>query len=188
MKRFYVQNTIPFCFSYPNSGHHARNILILIMMLHHFQRFFRKKGTSCTSQNWAQKSSLLMDFSSSSSSSSSSVEYYGSDRLSCKMCPSFANGRAIMFQFYGMMLLFVTLWSLISVRNVLVCWFLITQWVIAVSDMTRYQTACNNEAGSCSLALANDQLDAQIFIYLLQSSTCTCFEQYLAHPEAVKLG
>jgi len=24
-------------------------------------------------------------------------------------------------------------------------------------------------------------------IYLLQSSTCTCFEQYLAHPQDVKL-
>jgi len=35
--------------------------------------------------------------------------------------------------------------------------------------------------------LANDQLDAQIFIPLLQSSTCTCFEQYLAHPQEVKL-
>jgi len=31
--------------------------------------------------------------------------------------------------------------------------------------------------------LPNDQPDAQIFlIYLLRSSTCTCFEQYLAHP------
>jgi hypothetical protein len=27
--------------------------------------------------------------------------------------------------------------------------------------------------------LANDQLDAQILIHLLQSSICTCFEQYL---------
>ena len=35
--------------------------------------------------------------------------------------------------------------------------------------------------------LANDKLDAQILIHLLQSSTCTCFEQYLAHPEEVKL-
>jgi len=35
------------------------------------------------------------------------------------------------------------------------------------------------------LTLANDQLDAQI--HLLQSSTCTCFEQYLAHPQEVKL-
>jgi len=34
-----------------------------------------------------------------------------------------------------------------------------------------------------SITLANDQLDAQI--YLLQSSTC--FEQYLAHPQEVKL-
>ena len=38
-----------------------------------------------------------------------------------------------------------------------------------------------------SITLANDQLDAQILIYLLQSSTCTCFEQYLAHPQEVKL-
>ena len=39
-----------------------------------------------------------------------------------------------------------------------------------------------------SITLANDQLDAQIFlIHLLQSSTCTCFEQYLAHPQEVKL-
>jgi len=36
-------------------------------------------------------------------------------------------------------------------------------------------------------ALANGQLDAQILIHLLQSSTCTCFEQYLAHPQGVKL-
>jgi len=28
-----------------------------------------------------------------------------------------------------------------------------------------------------SISLANDQLDAQILIHLLQSSTCTCFEQ-----------
>jgi len=32
------------------------------------------------------------------------------------------------------------------------------------------------------LPLVNDQLDTQILIHLLQSSTCTCFEQYLAHP------
>jgi len=39
-----------------------------------------------------------------------------------------------------------------------------------------------------SITLANDQLDAQRFlIYLLQSSTCTCFEQCLAHPQEVKL-
>jgi hypothetical protein len=37
------------------------------------------------------------------------------------------------------------------------------------------------------LMLANDQLDAQILVHLLQSSTCTCFEQYLAHPQEVKL-
>jgi hypothetical protein len=34
--------------------------------------------------------------------------------------------------------------------------------------------------------LANDQRDAQILIHLLQSSTCTCFEQYLPHPHEVK--
>ena len=38
----------------------------------------------------------------------------------CKMCP-FGDGKAIMFQFYGLTLLFVTIWSPISVRNVLVC-------------------------------------------------------------------
>jgi len=38
-----------------------------------------------------------------------------------------------------------------------------------------------------SITLANDQLDAQILIHLLQSSTCTCFEQYLAHPQEVRL-
>jgi len=39
-----------------------------------------------------------------------------------------------------------------------------------------------------SITLANDQLNAHIFlIHLLQSSTCTCFEQYLAHPQEVKL-
>ena len=38
------------------------------------------------------------------------------------------------------------------------------------------------------ITLDNDQLDAQNFlIHLLQSSTCTCFEQYLAHPQEVKL-
>jgi len=35
---------------------------------------------------------------------------------------------------------------------------------------------------------ANGQLDTQILlVHLLQSSTCTCFEQYLAHPQEVKL-
>ena len=38
-----------------------------------------------------------------------------------------------------------------------------------------------------SITLANDQLDAQVLIHLLQSSTCTCFEQYLSHPQEVKL-
>jgi hypothetical protein len=37
------------------------------------------------------------------------------------------------------------------------------------------------------LTLANDQLDSQFLIHLLQSSTCTCFEQYLAQPQEVKL-
>jgi len=36
-----------------------------------------------------------------------------------------------------------------------------------------------------SSALANDQPDAQILIHLLQSSTCTCFEQHLAHPQEI---
>ena len=37
-----------------------------------------------------------------------------------------------------------------------------------------------------SITLANDQLDAHIFlIHLLQSSTC--FKKYLAHPQEVKL-
>jgi len=38
-----------------------------------------------------------------------------------------------------------------------------------------------------SITLANDQLDAQILIHLLQTSTHTCFKQYLAHPQEVKL-
>jgi len=38
-----------------------------------------------------------------------------------------------------------------------------------------------------SITLVNDQLDAQILVHLLQSSTCTCFEQCLAHPQDVKL-
>jgi hypothetical protein len=38
-----------------------------------------------------------------------------------------------------------------------------------------------------SITLANDQLDAKILIHLIQSSICTCFEQYLAHPQEVKL-
>jgi len=37
------------------------------------------------------------------------------------------------------------------------------------------------------LTLANDQLDEQNLVHLLQSSTYTCFEQYLAHPQEVKL-
>ena len=37
------------------------------------------------------------------------------------------------------------------------------------------------------VSLANDQLDAHILIDLLRSSTCTCFEQYFAHPQEVKL-
>ena len=35
------------------------------------------------------------------------------------------------------------------------------------------------------ITLANDQIDSQILLHLLQSSTC--FEQYLAHPQEVKL-
>jgi hypothetical protein len=38
-----------------------------------------------------------------------------------------------------------------------------------------------------SMTLDNDQLNAQILIHLLRSSTHTCFEQYLAHPHEVKL-
>jgi hypothetical protein len=40
-----------------------------------------------------------------------------------------------------------------------------------------------------SITLHNDQLNVQIFllIHLLQYTTCTCFEQYLAHPQEVKL-
>ena len=38
-----------------------------------------------------------------------------------------------------------------------------------------------------SITLANDQLAAQILIHLLQSSTCTCFVQYLAYPQEVRL-
>jgi hypothetical protein len=37
------------------------------------------------------------------------------------------------------------------------------------------------------ITLANDQPDAQIFLPLLQPSTSTCFEQYLVHPQEVKL-
>jgi hypothetical protein len=37
------------------------------------------------------------------------------------------------------------------------------------------------------ITLSNDQLDTQILIHLLQCSTCTRFEQYLAHPQEVKL-
>jgi hypothetical protein len=38
-----------------------------------------------------------------------------------------------------------------------------------------------------NITLANDQLDVQNLIHILQSCTCTCFEQYLAHPQEVKL-
>jgi len=38
-----------------------------------------------------------------------------------------------------------------------------------------------------AIILDNDQLDAQIFIHLLQSSTRTCFKQCLAHPQKVRL-
>jgi len=44
-----------------------------------------------------------------------------------------------------------------------------------------------NYVNLVDLTLANDQLDAQILIHLLESSTYTCFEQYLAHPQEVKL-
>jgi len=37
------------------------------------------------------------------------------------------------------------------------------------------------------MTLANDQLDSQLLVHLLQLSTCTCFEQYLAHPQEFKL-
>jgi hypothetical protein len=40
---------------------------------------------------------------------------------------------------------------------------------------------------SILVTLGNDELDAQILINILQSSTCTCFEQYLAHPQEAKL-
>jgi len=38
-----------------------------------------------------------------------------------------------------------------------------------------------------SKTLASDQPDVRILIHLLQSSTCTCFEQYLARPQEIKL-
>jgi hypothetical protein len=51
-----------------------------------------------------------------------------------------------------------------------------------------YGVSCKEQKQDRSiLALANDQLDEQILIHLLQSSTCTCFEQYLAHPQEIKL-
>jgi len=38
-----------------------------------------------------------------------------------------------------------------------------------------------------SVTIANDQLEAQIFlIHLLQFSTCTFFEQYFTHPQEIK--
>jgi hypothetical protein len=37
-----------------------------------------------------------------------------------------------------------------------------------------------------NVTIANDQLDAQILIHLLQSSKYTCFEQYLAYLQEVK--
>jgi len=52
------------------------------------------------------------------------------------------------------------------------------------ADLELYAKCNQNKV---ALTLANDQLDAQILIHLLQSSTCTCFEQYLAHPQEVKL-
>jgi hypothetical protein len=38
-----------------------------------------------------------------------------------------------------------------------------------------------------TVTLDNDQLNAQILIHLLGFSICTCFEQYLAYPQEVKL-
>jgi hypothetical protein len=50
------------------------------------------------------------------------------------------------------------------------------RWIVVVSLTMRL-----------SIILANEQLDAQILIHLLRFSTCTCFEQYLAHHQEVKL-
>jgi len=60
-------------------------------------------------------------------------------------------------------------WVYIATVNLFVCFFYVS--------LTMH----------LSITLANDQLDAQILIHLLQSSTCTCFEQYLAHPQEVRL-
>jgi len=55
--------------------------------------------------------------------------------------------------------------------------------------MKMYWTSGGNSSRHFKgLTLDNDQLDANIFlIHLLQSSAFTCFEQYLAHPQEVKL-
>jgi hypothetical protein len=56
-------------------------------------------------------------------------------------------------------------------------------------DVEQYQTFFVSDVSlnvHLSTTLANDRLDAQILIHLLQSSICTCFEQYLAHPQEVK--
>ena len=50
----------------------------------------------------------------------------------------------------------------------------------------KHQRPCR-ESNPDSLTSDNDQLDAQYFNYLLQSSTCIYFEQYLADPQEVKL-
>ena len=38
-----------------------------------------------------------------------------------------------------------------------------------------------------TFTLENDQLNTKILIQILRSSTCTCFDQYLAHSQEVKL-
>ena len=57
----------------------------------------------------------------------------------------------------------------------------------SIKDLSRFFCFHVSLTVYLSITLVNDQLDAQILIHLLQSSICTCFEQYLAHPQEDKL-
>jgi hypothetical protein len=71
---------------------------------------------------------------------------------------------------------------------VLICYHNVPENVTSYDTNNKYLLFDVSLTVHLSITLDNDQLDVQIFlIHLLQSSKCTCFEQYLAHPQEVKL-
>jgi hypothetical protein len=71
---------------------------------------------------------------------------------------------------------------------------LITPWLVSQSvsqSIVRKNISCASFDVSLtvhlSITLANDHLEYKSLRHLLQSSTSTCFEQYLAHPQEDKL-